>query len=276
MARNEEKAQSLLNRYLTSKQDEKKRFIKKRPNLASECSDLFQADKFRQQIIREIGRKVLEIQNAGLGEHRLRDLNDEINKLIREKGHWETRIVELGGPDYAKTAPKIRDSQGNVVQEASEKGIGYRYFGAAKNLPGVKELFEKEEVKPVKRTRHDMFKLIDADYYGFRDEDDGILVKVEAEAEQKMRGKKIKEWQEQEDERLEILKTVKTGERVQIQDEEQIEAPKFVAYVPLPEKQEIERRVLEQRKKELLLKYTSEQLQEEQEEAQKMLYNKGG
>lgn len=39
---------------------------------------------------------------------RLRDLNDEINKLIREKGHWERRIVELGGPDYAKSAPKVR------------------------------------------------------------------------------------------------------------------------------------------------------------------------
>ena len=37
---------------------------------------------------------------------RLRDLNDEINKLIREKGHWEKRIVEMGGPDYAKAAPK--------------------------------------------------------------------------------------------------------------------------------------------------------------------------
>ena len=29
-------------------------------------------------------------------------MNDEINKLIREKGHWERRIVELGGPDYSK------------------------------------------------------------------------------------------------------------------------------------------------------------------------------
>ena len=38
---------------------------------------------------------------------RLRDLNDEINKLIREKGHWERRIVELGGPDYARAAPKV-------------------------------------------------------------------------------------------------------------------------------------------------------------------------
>jgi len=38
---------------------------------------------------------------AGLGEFRIRDLNDEINKLLREKGHWEVRIRELGGPDYA-------------------------------------------------------------------------------------------------------------------------------------------------------------------------------
>ena len=37
---------------------------------------------------------------AGLGEFKLRDLNDEINKLLREKGHWEDRIAELGGPDY--------------------------------------------------------------------------------------------------------------------------------------------------------------------------------
>ena len=37
---------------------------------------------------------------AGLGEFRIRDLNDEINKLLREKKHWEERIRELGGPDY--------------------------------------------------------------------------------------------------------------------------------------------------------------------------------
>ena len=37
---------------------------------------------------------------AGLGEFKLRDLNDEINKLLREKGHWEDQILTLGGPDY--------------------------------------------------------------------------------------------------------------------------------------------------------------------------------
>lgn len=55
---------------------------------------------------------------------RIRDLNDEINKLIREKGHWERRIVELGGPDYSKSAPKVADSKGQEVAEASGAGWG--------------------------------------------------------------------------------------------------------------------------------------------------------
>ena len=64
---------------------------------------------------------------------------------------------------------------------------GYKYFGAAKLLPGVKELFEKEKPRLVRRTRHQMYAHIDADYYGFRDEEDGVLVKAEAEAEKALR-----------------------------------------------------------------------------------------
>ena len=67
------------------------------------------------------------------------------------------------------------------------KSAGYRYFGAAKQLPGVKELFEREVPKVVRKTRFQMHKAIDPDYYGFRDEEDGVLVKVEAEAERNMR-----------------------------------------------------------------------------------------
>ncbi len=125
MARNEEKAQSMLSRFLQAKNEEKKKPKERRPFLASECRDLADADKWRQQIIREIGRKVMDIQNPGLGEHRLRDLNDEINKLIREKGHWEVRILELGGPDYAKVGPKVTDSEG---KEVSHKSHNIRAF----------------------------------------------------------------------------------------------------------------------------------------------------
>ena len=45
-------------------------------------------------------------------------------------------------------------------------GKGYRYYGAAKKLPGVKELFSKAAPERQKRTRHEMMKGIDADYYG--------------------------------------------------------------------------------------------------------------
>jgi hypothetical protein len=88
----------------------------------------------------QVGKKVMEIQNAALGEHKLRDLNDEINKLIREKGHWEKRIVQLGGPNYAHA----RSQQAQHGDSIDGKGQGYQYFGAAKSLPGVKELFEKQ------------------------------------------------------------------------------------------------------------------------------------
>jgi len=68
------------------------------------------------QIIREIAKKVAQIQNAGLGEFRIRDLNDEINKLLREKRHWEAQIKELGGPDYSRVGPRMLDHEGREVK----------------------------------------------------------------------------------------------------------------------------------------------------------------
>lgn len=64
----------------------------RRPYLATECDDVRKAERWRRQIIGEVSKKVAQIQNAGLGEFKLRDLNDEINKLLREKGHWEDRV----------------------------------------------------------------------------------------------------------------------------------------------------------------------------------------
>ena len=49
------------------------------------------------------------IQNAGLGEFRIRDLNDHINKLLREKKHWENRLRELGGKSYSSKGAKMLD-----------------------------------------------------------------------------------------------------------------------------------------------------------------------
>lgn len=294
MARNEEKAQSMLNRFITMKQDEKKKPKERRPYLASECRDLAEADKWRQQIMREIGRKVAEIQNEGLGEHRLRDLNDEINKLIREKSHWERRIMDLGGPNYTKHSAKMTDLEGNIVDvpNPSGRGPGYRYFGAAKKLPGVKELFEKPPELRKRRTRYDIYKRIDASYYGYRDDEDGVLEKLEGPAEAAMREMAVEEWNLMEEIKREAKRAVKSGEVVNVKEilfeeeeevveeerrekerlqEEQLRNNEFVVHVPLPDDKEIERMVVEKKKMELLSKYTSDDLLEEQTEAKAML-----
>lgn len=260
MARNTEKAQFMLNRYLAGREEElglARGQKKKRPHIAQECNDLHEADGWRHQILREIGAKVMDIQNEGLGEHRLRELNDEINTLMRIKRHWERRIVELGGPDYAKIGPKVTDSKGKVVGTDS-RGVGYRYYGAAKNLPGVKELFEKDRTdgqKHVKATKGELQRRIDGDYYGFRDEDDGTLTVVEAKAEALMRERAIQE-SHREVERRRQRENDETSEK-----EEDIPGAHFVAYVPLPEHAEIEAKIVESKKQRLLAKYASEELQ---------------
>lgn len=114
---------------------------------------------------------------ALLPETTIRDLNDEINKQLKQKFFWEKQILDLGGPNYIAESKKL---------EAQEKkySIGnYKYFGAARKLPGVKELFEDEEPKIIRRSRRDIFQTITCEYYGFRDEDDGNLISDESKAE---------------------------------------------------------------------------------------------
>ena len=55
---------------------------KRRPYIAAECDNLKDANRWRSQLIGEIAKLVAEIQNAGLGEFRIRDMNDEINKKV--------------------------------------------------------------------------------------------------------------------------------------------------------------------------------------------------
>ncbi|XP_049865810.1 pre-mRNA-splicing factor ISY1 homolog isoform X2 [Pectinophora gossypiella] len=133
MARNAEKAMTTLARWRAAQVQEAGGQRERRPYLASECNDLQQAEKWRLQIVREIAKKVAQIQNAGLGEFRIRDLNDEINKLMREKRHWEVQIKLLGGPDHARVGPKMLDQDGKEVPG----NRGYKYFGAAKDLPAI-------------------------------------------------------------------------------------------------------------------------------------------
>lgn len=275
MARNAEKAMTTLARWRAVQLAEQGRGQQeRRPYLASECGDLSKAEKWRMQIIREIAKKVAQIQNAGLGEFRIRDLNDEINKLLREKGHWESRIKELGGPDYLKVGPKMLDHEGKEVPGNK----GYKYFGAAKDLPGVRELFEQEPPPPPRKTRAELMKDVDYSYYGRRDDDDGILIPFEHEEEKKAILEKVEEWKKQKksqlldsdfniDKQLEDIYAVEP-ESMSDDDDEQLAGEiesqsRFIAHVPIPSQKEIEAALVLRKKMELLQKYTSETLQEE-------------
>jgi pre-mRNA-splicing factor ISY1 len=75
-------------------------------------------------------------------------MNDEINKMMRQKHHWEVRIRELGG--NAERGRQFIDIEGKELPGAP----GYKYYGAAKELPGVRELFaEKDDDYSTKRTK---------------------------------------------------------------------------------------------------------------------------
>jgi hypothetical protein len=52
---------------------------------------------------------------VGLTDYEIRDLNDEINKLMREKGHWERQIVTLGGANYRRARTAMLDDEGREV-----------------------------------------------------------------------------------------------------------------------------------------------------------------
>ncbi|MFQ6624691.1 hypothetical protein Gotur_004363 [Gossypium turneri] len=88
----------------------------------------------------------------------------------------------------------MKDLKGNIVDvpNPSGRGPGYRYLKAAKKLPGVKKLFEKQLELRKRRTTDDIYRSIDASYYGYRDE---VLARVKGPTEVKMRTEAEEEWQ---------------------------------------------------------------------------------
>ncbi|UKJ90684.2 hypothetical protein MACJ_001618 [Theileria orientalis] len=187
MARNSEKANSMLNKWLRIKSGIEQEQTLIRPRHTSEVTNLKDAEKWRSATIKEIMFNITKIQDASLGEFVVRDLNDEINRLIGIRKHWDDRIIELGGTDYRKLSANLESNYGSELKVG---GSGYKYFGAAKNLPGVRELFEQQqkelEVNLKDVTRAELYRMINPDYYGFKDEQDPELLKQEYEMEQQL------------------------------------------------------------------------------------------
>ncbi|KAI0453377.1 Isy1-like splicing factor [Xylaria acuta] len=166
----------------------------RRPRVITEVDSIPSCEKWRGQVLKEISRKVSKIQDPALSDYQVRDLNDEINKLMREKHMWEVQIRNLGGPNYMRGAAKIYDETGREIPGGGAGGAGgkgYKYFGRARELPGVKELFEAarqaraaQDEKPLE-ARDDLRKAVDAKYYGYApDEEDDALLTYEAAKEE--------------------------------------------------------------------------------------------
>lgn len=284
MARNAEKAMTTLARWRAAQLEDDKPEKKRRPFDPNECSDLADAERFRLGIIREISKKVTQIQNAGLGEFKIRDLNDHINRLLRDKRNWEGRIKQLGGVDFKSShrgisggleGPRV-DAEGREVPGSR----GYKYFGAAKDLPGVRELFALKEKSIPRKTRAELMKNVDPDYYGWRDEDDGVIVPLEAEAEIEARMKAVEAEEARkigqavesggegtsslkrklETER--ITKTKKNVTRAIYKEEEEMDfvgPRRFVSHVPsVPTQEEVQAELLRRKKIQLLQEYLDE------------------
>lgn len=235
MARPAEKARSMLNKWVKMREEGNAAPAGRgrRPRLASECSHLADAEYYRGQILREISAGIAKIQNPALGEHTIRDLNDDINRKFREKYHWNKRIKELGGMDFNAIERQRQVEEGDMQTSLQGPG-GYRYFGAAKDLPGVQELFEKQAQKEQKRNRGDIMKNITPAYYGWRDEEDGVLLELEAEA-----------YKQQKKQRMDEETPMEGKDDDDLTD-----------YLDVPSQEQVAKILLEEKKKALLTKFS--------------------
>ena len=105
---------------------------------------------------------------------------------------WEVQLHNFGGPDNVRFGRKTDDDSGLEVPGSCSN----KYFGRARGLPRIKELFD--ELKPSKRAaqgkdqecklRVEMKRNVGADYYGFNRGDANRPKKVESFRNQERAG----------------------------------------------------------------------------------------
>ncbi|KAA8493805.1 Pre-mRNA-splicing factor ISY1-like [Porphyridium purpureum] len=170
MARSEEKAQSMLHRYLRGKADARSTSragaagAAVRPRLAVLCDDVAQAQLWQRQVVREFVACVSELHDetaAHVDEleesERLMALNDRANKLLREKRHWDRQVRRLARNEGDRSrAGGAREDEAETIAAAASPGTDlarsqYIYFGRARHLPLVQEQLERERIATAKR-----------------------------------------------------------------------------------------------------------------------------
>lgn len=104
---------------------------------------------------------------------------------------------------------------------------------------------------------------VDANYYGYLDDDDGVLIPLEEKASKEALKKSIEEWKEklkkgelnpevvikrpgEEDEEMPVIEESANDELL---------APRFVSHVSVPTQKDIEDALLRKKKRELMEQY---------------------
>ncbi|KAF4678641.1 NineTeen Complex (NTC) component [Perkinsus olseni] len=299
MARSEEKAMHLLNRWVDQQRKiETGQLFQRphynRPRYATDCTSLKDCVHWRQTLVRDISKNISDIQNASLGEQKIRELNDLINRLLRTKKHWEDQIRALGGPDYSA----MRAGAGEAGEGAEIiGGNGYKYFGAAKDLPGVRELFEHQRAmraaedaeRKKRRTRKELYQDIEPDYFGWRADDDEVQLLEESQRELELQLEAEEEYR-----RTHGISPHKRGRTASSgsassataavaqptpssPSRRQATAAAYKSFVSVPTEGEIDKLILAKKKQLLVQQYVSDKDKEQQKETEDMLStSKGG
>lgn len=116
---------------------------------------------------------------------------------------------------------------------------------------------ETKEKEKEGRKVHDLHRGLDADYYGFRDDDDGLLEQQESAAEKAAIEAAVKEWRDAHGGAAEDQLDENDKQLVHV---ETLQTAPLAPSIAVPSREEIEARLLERRKQDLLQKYQSPQL----------------
>jgi pre-mRNA-splicing factor ISY1 len=105
---------------------------------------------------------------------------------------------------------------------------------------------------------------VDADYYGYRDDDDGLLEPLEEEAELKSIQALEEEWIEKRKQRGKSIPEPTPDAKKQLEEIKNY-------FINVPSQTDIEQKIVDMKKKALLEQYVSPEISSKEAEAKEML-----